>query len=55
MVYPDIKTVNVSSSYLDIMKVALKKYANRSFKKYNFLEEFNLSRDELMFLRICRH
>ena len=34
------------SSNLDIIKVALKEYAYSSFKKYNFLKKFNLSRDE---------
>ena len=32
-VYGDIKTLNVSSSDLDIIKVALKDYAYSSFKK----------------------
>ena len=34
------------SSNLDIIKVALKEYAYSSFKKYNFLQKLNLSRDE---------
>ena len=38
--------MDVPSSDLDIIKVALKEYAYSSFKKYNFLEELNLSRDE---------
>ena len=46
MVSRDIKTMDVPSSYLDIIKVALKEYAYSSFKKYNFLKELNLSRDE---------
>ena len=46
MVYQGIKTMDVPSSDLDIIKVALKEYAYSSFKKYNFLEELNLSRDE---------
>ena len=46
MVYRDIKIMDVPSSVLDIIKVALKKYAYSSFKKYNFLKELNLSRDE---------
>ena len=46
MVYRDIKTMNVPSSDLDIIKVALKEYAYSSFNKYNFLKEPNLSRDE---------
>ena len=46
MVYRDIKTMDVPSSDLDIIKVALKEYAYSSFKKYNFLKELNLSRDE---------
>ena len=46
MVYRDIKTMDVPSSDLNIIKVALKEYAYSSFKKYNFLKELNLSRDE---------
>ena len=46
MVYQDIKTMDVPSSDLNIIKVALKEYAYSSFKKYNFLKELNLSRDE---------
>ena len=46
MVYRDIKTMDVTSSDLDIIKVALKEYTYSSFKKYNFLKEINLSRDE---------
>ena len=46
MVYRDIKTMDVPLSDLDIIKVALKEYACSSFKKYNFLKELNLSRDE---------
>ena len=46
MVYRDIKTMDVLSSDLDIIKVALKEYTYSSFKKYNFLKELNLSRDE---------
>ena len=41
-----IKTMDVPSSDLDIIKVALKEYEYSSFKKYNFLKELNLSRDE---------
>ena len=43
MVYWDIKTL---LSDLDIIKVALKEYAYSFFKKYNFLKELNLLRDE---------
>ena len=46
MIYQDIKTMDVPSSDLDIIKVALKKNAYSSFKKYNFWEELNLSRDD---------
>ena len=46
MVYRDIKTMDVPLSDLDIIKVGLKEYACSSFKKYNFLKELNLSRDE---------
>ena len=46
MVYRDIKTMDVPSSDLDIVKVAVEEYAYSSFKKYNFLKELNLSRDE---------
>ena len=46
MVYRDIKTMNVASSNLHILNVALKEYAYSSFKKYNFSKELNLSRDE---------
>ena len=45
-VYQDIKAMDVPSSDLDIIKVALKEYAYGSFKKYDFLKELNLSRDE---------
>ena len=45
-VYRDIKAMDVPSSDLDIIKVALKEYAYGSFKKYDFLKELNLSRDE---------
>ena len=44
--YRDIKAMDVPSSDLDIIKVALKEYAYGSFKKYDFLKELNLSRDE---------
>ena len=40
MVYRDIKTMDITSSDLDIIKVALKEYA------YSFLKELNLSRNE---------
>ena len=40
MVYRDIKTMDIISSDLDIIKVALKEYA------YSFLKELNLSRNE---------
>ena len=46
MVYGDIKTMDVPLNDLDIIKVALKKYAYTSFKKYNFFKELNWSRDE---------
>ena len=46
MVHRDIKTMDVPSSDLDIIKVALKEYTYNSFKKYNFLKELNFSRDE---------
>ena len=46
MVYRGLKTMDVPSSDLDIIKVVLKEYAYSSFKKYNFLEELNLSRDK---------
>ena len=46
MVYRGLKTMDVPSSDLDIIKVVLKEYAYSSFKKYNFLEELNLSKDE---------
>ena len=46
MGYRDIKTMNVTSNNLDIIKIALKKYAYSSFKKYKFLKELNLSREE---------
>ena len=36
----------VPSSDLDNIKLALKEYGYSSFKKYNFLKELNLSRDE---------
>ena len=45
-VYRDIKTMDVPSNDLDIIKVTLKEYAYSSFKKYNILKELNLSRDE---------
>ena len=45
-VYRDIKAMDVPSSDLDIIKAALKEYAYGSFKKYDFLKELNLSRDE---------
>ena len=44
--FRDIKTTDVPYDDLDIIKVALKEYAYSSFKKYNFLKELNLSRDE---------
>ena len=43
--------MDVPSSDLDIMKVALKEYAYSSFKKYNLLQELNLSRDEYNVLK----
>ena len=46
MVYRDIKTMDVPSSDLDIIKVALKEYVYSSFKKHNLLKELNLSKDE---------
>ena len=46
MVYRDIKIMDALSSVLDIIKKALKEYAYSSFKRYNFLKEVNLSRDE---------
>ena len=46
MVYRYMKTIDVPSSDLDIIKVALIEYIYSSFKKYNFLKELNLSRDE---------
>ena len=46
MVYHNIKTMDVPSSNLEIVKVALKEYAYSSIKKHNFLKELNLSRDE---------
>ena len=46
MVYGGIETMDFPSSDLDIIKVAFKEYAYSSFKKYNFLEELNLSRDK---------
>ena len=45
-VYRDIKAMDVPSSDLDIIKAALKEYAYGFFKKYDFLKELNLSRDE---------
>ena len=39
IVYQDIKTMDVLSSNLDIIKLALKEYTYSSFKKYNFLKE----------------
>ena len=41
-----MKTIDVPSSDLDIIKVALIEYAYSSFKKCNFLKELNLSRAE---------
>ena len=38
--------MDVATSDLDIIKVALKEYAYSSFKKHNFSKELNLSRDE---------
>ena len=38
MVYQGIKTMDVPSSDLDIIKVALKEYAYSSFKNYSFFE-----------------
>ena len=46
MGYRDIKTMNVTSNNLDIIKIALKKYAYSSFKKYKFLKELNFAREE---------
>ena len=40
MVYRDIKTMDITSSDIDIIKVALKEYA------YSFLKKLNLSRNE---------
>ena len=51
MVCQGIKTMDVPSSDLDIIKVALKEYAYSSFKKHNFLEELNLWRDEYYALK----
>ena len=38
--------MDVTSNNLDIIKIALKKYAYSSFKEYKFLKELNLSREE---------
>ena len=38
--------MDIPSSDLEIIKVALKEYAYSSFKKYNFLKELNLPRNE---------
>ena len=38
--------MDIPSSDLEIIKVALKEYAYSSFQKYNFLKELNLSRNE---------
>ena len=38
--------MDIPSSDLEIIKVALKEYAYSSFEKYNFLKELNLSRNE---------
>ena len=46
MIYGYMKTIDVPSSDLDIIKVALIEYAYSSFKKCNFLKELNLSRAE---------
>ena len=40
MVYGDIKTMDITSSDIDIIKVALKEYA------YSFWKELNLSKNE---------
>ena len=39
MVYRDIKTMDVPSSDLDIIKVTSKEYKYSSFKNYKFLKE----------------
>ena len=46
IVYRNIKTMDVTSSDLGSIKVALEEYAYSSFKECNFLKELNLSRDE---------
>ena len=46
MVYRDVRTMDVPSSDLDLIKVALKEQAYSSFKEYNILKELNLSRGE---------
>ena len=46
IVYIDLKIMEVLSNDLQIIKVAFKEYAYNSFKKHNFLKEFNLSGDE---------
>ena len=46
MVYRHIKTMDVSSSDLDIIEVALKEYVYSSFKKSNFSKELNSSKDD---------
>ena len=38
--------MDIPSSDLEIIKVALKEYTYSSFEKYNFLKELNLSRNE---------
>ena len=46
MVYWDIETIYVSSSDLDIIKVAFKEYTYSTLTKYNFLKELDLWSDE---------
>ena len=43
--------MDIPSSDLDIIKVALKEYAYSSFRKYSFLKELNLSRDKYSALK----
>ena len=46
IVYRNVKTMDVASSDLGSIKVALEEYAYSSFREYNFLKELNLSTDE---------
>ena len=46
LLYKEMKKCELSKFNLDILKVDMKKIAYSSFKRYNFLRELNLSKEE---------